>query len=63
MSNEALMLEILKDLQQRLTNIENDTQFLKMTMGTVKEELSHIYLRMSSTEDRLLKIEKRLNLN
>lgn len=64
MSNntENLVLEHLKHIRRTVDVIQNDVRDLKFRIGQVEETLMHYTRRMDSIDDRLSRLESRLDL-
>ena len=57
-----LTLEYLKRFDSRLERMENDVSDIKFRLRQVEETISHHTSRFDRIDDRLLQIEKRLDL-
>ena len=66
---ESLILEILKNIQGRLTRIELDIADIKARQSAMEANIGQLYVllgtmsgRMDRLEDRVSRIERRLDL-
>ena len=59
----GLMLELLKDTNNRVRKIEGDAKDIKLRMTLVERGQAGIHSRIDSVEERLDTIEARLGLN
>lgn len=57
-----IVLELLRHIRASTDRMENDIADLKFRVGQVEQTLTHHTRRFDRMDDRLLMIEKRLNL-
>ena len=59
---DNLVLVLLRRIDERLDRIEFDVHEIKVRMTAVEEGLNSLNRRVDRLEDRMLRIEKRLEL-
>ena len=59
----VMTFEMLKRIQQQLDGIEGDVQNLKVRMSAVEMGIGQLNSRMDRFDDRMARIERRLDLN
>jgi chromosome segregation ATPase len=64
-----LIYEVLKAIQQRMTNLEDkvmdlNSQFVAMRqhMTAIQGDVNNLYVKVASVESRLARIERRLDI-
>lgn len=58
----GLMLEILKKVHTSIDRMENDVRDIKFRLSQIEERQTHHTGKIDRIDDRLIRIEKRLDL-
>jgi predicted nucleic acid-binding Zn-ribbon protein len=58
----VMTFELLKRMQAQMDRIEGDVQNIKVRMSAVEVAIGQLNSRMDRFDDRLVRIEKRLDL-
>lgn len=58
-----LIYEVLKNVQERLTNLSDDMGGIKARLTSIDTRLGLVHTDMAYLSDRLDRLETRLNLN
>jgi len=62
MSTDNLILEHLRAIRGTVERLADDMQFVKQRLGILKHQYATISTRLDRIDERVLRIEKRLDL-